>query len=626
MKAIFKFKFLVATALFATTMPATAAVGDLIEKTIDVTDGETTTQVSCRYYIESETVGKKTVSVGGASRTTTFFTDRKVSGSFEIPSTIEADDGTIYTVTTIEPYAFDRNYYITNVTLPETVTYIGMYSFSDCIKLVSINFPAALTTLYGFAFYRCSSLLEADLSKCANLTTIWQGVFEYCSALTKISLPPSIDDIMFSAFQGCTSLVQEIELPETLTDLGISAFQNSGITKVVIPKSVTTIHHHTFYNCPNLKEAIINANNTVLESVSFSYCDNLETVVINGNVNVQRYTYIVYPISGRSYTAYYLGPFSYSGLKNVTFTTSTKIPDYLFYGCTGTLENIVYEAGLTEIGDYAFCGTSGTDKLVFPNSLWEIGTKAFGTTYSYYNDRGISTEYAMEYPSEVGCTAYDKDNVYLLTANVNEWGTIGRKYQLKGFEQAQLYWVSDADTEAKVATADNVSDTQYSADATGFLVYDKNFVDYENPYAEGSTVERAKLKIHCLDLTDTYNETLATGTNGMVAMVEDNDTEITPVTNKYLIYDNEFYKMNSGTAFPRGKAYLDLAMLPSVSSDDVSGLSIVIGSDETLDIDNVLNSGETEANEPWYTIQGVRIAKPSQAGIYIHGGKKVVIK
>ena len=38
-----------------------------------------------------------------------------------------------------------------------------------------------------------------------------------------------------------------------------------------------------------------------------------------------------------------------------------------------------------------------------------------------------------------------------------------------------------------------------------------------------------------------------------------------------------------------------------------------------------VNSEETD-NEPYYTLGGVKVMKPAKGGIYIHKGKKVIIK
>ena len=42
---------------------------------------------------------------------------------------------------------------------------------------------------------------------------------------------------------------------------------------------------------------------------------------------------------------------------------------------------------------------------------------------------------------------------------------------------------------------------------------------------------------------------------------------------------------------------------------------------------NAINADVKSADEgAWYTVNGVRVAAPTQKGLYIHNGKKVVIK
>lgn len=46
----------------------------------------------------------------------------------------------------------------------------------------------------------------------------------------------------------------------------------------------------------------------------------------------------------------------------------------------------------------------------------------------------------------------------------------------------------------------------------------------------------------------------------------------------------------------------------------------------TTDISAVSNDGVAIDNDAWYTLQGVRVSAPTKGGIYIHNGRKVVIK
>lgn len=48
--------------------------------------------------------------------------------------------------------------------------------------------------------------------------------------------------------------------------------------------------------------------------------------------------------------------------------------------------------------------------------------------------------------------------------------------------------------------------------------------------------------------------------------------------------------------------------------------------DEVTDINNLESESLAEKDDAWYTLQGVRIDKPTTKGIYIHRGKKVFVK
>ncbi len=78
-----------------------------------------------------------------------------------------------------------------------------------------------------------------------------------------------------------------------------------------------------------------------------------------------------------------------------------------------------------------------------------------------------------------------------------------------------------------------------------------------------------------------------------------------------------FYKIKSGDTMAEGKAYLQ------VNSADAAKMSFFALDGETTDINAVETS--KAADNAFYTLQGVRVAKPSK-GLYIMGGKKVIVK
>jgi hypothetical protein len=76
----------------------------------------------------------------------------------------------------------------------------------------------------------------------------------------------------------------EIELPETVTEIGEYAFyKNEQLEKVVLPKNLTALSTYAFANCTNLKDIDI-SNITTLATNAFYYSAMPDTVVLANGV------------------------------------------------------------------------------------------------------------------------------------------------------------------------------------------------------------------------------------------------------------------------------------------------------------------------------------------------------
>lgn len=153
------------------------------------------------------------------------------SGDVVIPAQVTAD-GKTYTVTAVGENAF----------------------INDEVK--SVKLPNTVTEIKNSAFYMCQNLTDVDLG--GNVKTIGYSVFQYCTSLGSI------------------------ELPNTLTSVGGMTFNNSGLTTVTIPASVTTVGIGAFSGCPNLRSAVINC--AVTSQSMFLTCSSLEEVTIGSGV------------------------------------------------------------------------------------------------------------------------------------------------------------------------------------------------------------------------------------------------------------------------------------------------------------------------------------------------------
>ena len=113
-------------------------------------------------------------------------------------------------------------------------------------------------------------------------------------------------------------------------------------------------------------------------------------------------------------------------------------------------------------------------------------------------------------------------------------------------------------------------------------------------------------------------------TNLLVGVTE--ATAIEPTANgnnNYIFADGTsgvgFYPASAGT-LAANKAYLSVPA--SAAAKGMLGMNI---SDATTSVNNVLDTKAGTADAKWYTLTGQRVNKPS-AGVYIHGGRKVIIK
>ena len=168
---------------------------------------------------------------------------------------------------------------LTSVTIPEGVTSIGELAFYSCQKLISIIVPDSVTSIGVDAFGNCNNLSYNEYDNACylgnetnpyvvlikaqstsvtspkihqNTKCIYSSAFEDCSALTSITIAPSVTFIGTSAFEGCTKLTSII-IPENVTAIRYMSFYNcTGLTTITISASVTSIGQSAFKNCSGL--------------------------------------------------------------------------------------------------------------------------------------------------------------------------------------------------------------------------------------------------------------------------------------------------------------------------------------------------------------------------------------
>ena len=250
------------------------------------------------------------------------------------------------------------------VVIPANATTIGNSAFEQCASLISIDIPANVETIGTAVFGGCSSLATVTFENGSQLKTIgggssYYGAFSYCTALTSIEIPASVETIEAAAFKGCSSLA-------TVT------FENGSQLKTIGGGSS---YYGAFSYCTALTSIEIPASVETIEAAAFKGCSSLATVTFENGSQLKT-------IGGGS--SYY-GAFS-----DCTALTSIEIPASVetikasaFKGCsslaTVTFENgsqlKTIEGGYPSSGTFADC--TALTSIEIPASVETIEAAAF---------------------------------------------------------------------------------------------------------------------------------------------------------------------------------------------------------------------------------------------------------
>ena len=225
-----------------------------------------------------------------------------------LPSTISS-----WPVTKVGEDALKDNTTITSVTIPASVTEIGSNAFADCTNLTSVNYEgdwsnltiqsgnpavqdAANEQLFDFKFILNNTAVvvirykgtAADVTipsryKGKPVTVIDHVAFYNNSAVTSVTIPDSVTAIPDYAFGFCSQLTN-ISIPNSVTFIGFSAFNScTSLESITLPSSLSTIQSYAFYNCGNLKTIRIPVSVTSIGNYAFDVCPSLMTVTYPGS-------------------------------------------------------------------------------------------------------------------------------------------------------------------------------------------------------------------------------------------------------------------------------------------------------------------------------------------------------
>ncbi len=178
-----------------------------------------------------------------------------------------------------------------------------------------------------------------------GITEIYASPFKNHVNVTSVTLPESMRIIWDGAFANCTSL-SDIALPSGVTTIKDYAFQNTAISTLSIPASVTEYSHLSTFQCSNFEAYTVAKDNP-------NYC-SMDGVLFDENAT----TLINYPMA-KNDTKYTIP------------SSVTTIGESAFDGAK-YLEEVVISDSVSIIEDWAF-SKSNIKSATIPASVTDCG-------------------------------------------------------------------------------------------------------------------------------------------------------------------------------------------------------------------------------------------------------------
>ena len=576
-------------------------------------------------------------------------------------------------VTTIGNEAFGNCTGLTSITIPASVTSIGYWAFINCIGLESIS-VASDNTIYD-SRDNCNAIIEKAtntlIAGCKNtmipntVTSIGDYAFYSCEELKEITIPASVTRIANHAFEFCTSLTTVFMQPTTPPTLGNLIFDNcDDLANIYVPAGTSGVYKAAWADYASKIEDYGSCG----ENVNWSYNTDSHKLTIFGTGAMADYSY-----SNRPW---------YNYLNDITTVDIragvTTIGNEAFYECTA-LTGIELPASVTSIGYQAFSRCYALSSIELPTSVTSIGDDAF------YGCVELEVWLLRdEYPiTQLGADVFDEcDNliIYVPTDKVNDYKAAWLDYadKIKGFGEMEVLGLNDhVDNSTYIALCNGVTldvnlcglpvykDGDWNTLCLPFdLTIEGSCLDGDNVLAMTLDKETSGLSGTTLTLNFTKATTIPAGTPFIIkwdnmhviycistiygVTIDNTDGSVTSsdgyVTFKGtyapIVWETEnnsilflgtkntlYYPQPSDGNYPYINAFRAYFQLNNgLTAAEVSAARMNFEDDATGISDALrLNDKGQMTNDNFYDLQGRKIEKPTK-GLYIHNGKKVIIK
>ena len=309
-------------------------------------------------------------------------------------------------VKSIGTYAFADCTGLTTVDLGQGIRSVGSYAFSNCTSLKTLSFPDSVTSYGNYMLEGCTALETLVIGGGQKTLTRYAFSIGDESALNAVTIRKGVSEI--GDYFLSSSPVKTVDLPDSLTTISGSAFNNSGLKRLVFQSDIDitstqynykegcrkpalqyvyipggTIGGYAFYDCTALTTVELGEGVSAIGTSAFENCSSLQTMYVPNSVE----TIESFAFSGCSAmrelslgmamnTMYGNNLGENNQLKKLTVREgATSIPQSAFTGSLPNLETLSIASSVTSIGQSVF-ENSGVKEITI-SSEPNIGSYAF---------------------------------------------------------------------------------------------------------------------------------------------------------------------------------------------------------------------------------------------------------
>lgn len=249
----------------------------------------------------------------------------------------------------------------------DTLKYIGAYGFAGMPNLDSFTLSGEITLgLRGGASNAFNSSGLKSLTVADGIAVVPSGLCNGCEQLSSVALADSVTTITMYAFFN-TKALEKIDLKKVQTIDGY-AFWGSGLTDLILPKSVKNVGSRAFEACTSLTKVTINATELTLDTNNtFAGCSSLNTVVTSADSKIEHLNASAFGPD----TSYGSKDYKQAPVKSIEINGAVNT---LNFSALSSLKSLTINGKNTWQGNAL---PSGFENLVINGDSWSVGGYQF---------------------------------------------------------------------------------------------------------------------------------------------------------------------------------------------------------------------------------------------------------